>query len=84
MSRDGVPETGRYRIDEERTGNQPVDEGRLERRLCRLQCREKAVRQQAGAPGTVDGDRQAIDPEVGVSGCGPAGEKHHPADDVEL
>ena len=45
-----------------------VAAGRPERRLHRVQRREEAVRQQAGAPGAEHGDQQEGDPRSGVPG----------------
>ena len=44
VPRDGVPEAGRRRPDEERSGDQPGVAARPQRRLHRLQRREEAVR----------------------------------------
>ena len=80
VPRDGVPEAGRRRADEERPEHQPGAAERPERRLHRVQRREEAVRQQAGAPGAEHGGQQEGDPRRGVPGRRPGREEPDPAD----
>ncbi len=84
MPGDGVPEAGRPGRDEEGPAAQRAAEGRPQHRLHRVQRREEAVRQQAGAAGAQHGDQQGRDPEGGLPGAGAGREEPDSADPVEL